>query len=364
MKWRCVITAGGTGGHLFPAQALATMLQKADIDVVCMGSGLHVSPYFAQENYCYKEVAAGKFSKHPLKLLQGLWQMSKGVTQSISYLRSYRPHLVVGFGSYHTAPVLAAARCLKVPIILHEANAQPGKVNRLFSRSALWTGVFFEQASHKLRGASTHVTLPLRQPFIEQGRLSKGEAVAHYGLDPHKKTIVVFGGSQGARRLNEVLLKAAPHFPKHLVQVIHYTGGDAAYTKNVYDKAGLFSFVSSFEKNMARAYAAADLVVCRSGAGTIAELINEAVPALFVPFAYAADDHQQLNAEYVAEHIGAGAILTEKELSPDTLVEKISVLMQESSLEKMRRNVSSYQKNNPRIDFCQAIIQAIRNQTV
>lgn len=245
-----VITAGGTGGHLFPAQALA---RKLPYSVTFLGPKLSSSPFFFKE--CpYVDIPA---SKKPHTLIRGIFK-------SMRVLRKTRPETVIGFGSFHTLPVLLAALLLRIPIVLYEPNRVTGRVNRLFSRFGTLI--------------SNGVKVPLLTPNI----VSKEEARAYYGLDPKKKTVLICGGSQGAQIFDSIELE---------YQVIHIIGkhGRAQRTKN--------RCVKFFEEKMNYAWCAADLAISRAGASSVAEHEHFDVPTIFIPFPGATDDHQMANAE-------------------------------------------------------------------
>jgi UDP-N-acetylglucosamine--N-acetylmuramyl-(pentapeptide) pyrophosphoryl-undecaprenol N-acetylglucosamine transferase len=358
-----VVAAGGTGGHLFPAQALATHLMNANVKVHFLAKGLSRNPYFKDSRFPFFDVASAGLSKNPITLMSSLWKMGYGFIESLGYLRQLRPRLVVGFGSYHTAPVLAAAKALSIPTILHEANCYPGKVNRLFSKGAEWNGVFFDRAREKLRGHVRSVTYPLRKEFEGAATIVKREALEHYGLEGEKKTIVVFGGSQGAARLNTIMHDAAPLLPADHFQVIHFTGSADAKVKQAYEKAGVLSHVASFESFMPRAYMAADLAICRSGAGTIAELMHCALPALFVPFRFAVDDHQRLNAEYIANCIGGGIVLSEDTLTATSLAASIRAVAEDKTLAALRNNLRVHRDLQTRHDFVDAVLESLNTRS-
>ncbi len=256
MNHRTILAVSGTGGHLFPAQALARDLK----DVLFMGPNLSKNRFFFHE-FPSCDITAGRT---PFKIFKGVWE-------SLKILRKEKPRLVIGFGSYHSLPPLLAALILRIPIALYEPNKIPGRVNRLLSP--------FNQLKD----------IPIKVPLFHHQKMPKEEALAYFGLKQGEPTILIFGGSQGAQKLKEVTL------PYQLLKL---------------DK---------FEKNMHYAWSAADLVICRSGATSIAEHRHYEVPAIFIPYPYATDDHQTANA---LDCLGA-AMLPESELDDlPALVEK------------------------------------------
>jgi UDP-N-acetylglucosamine--N-acetylmuramyl-(pentapeptide) pyrophosphoryl-undecaprenol N-acetylglucosamine transferase len=233
-------------------------------------------------------------------------RIAAGTLQTLGLLSTYKPDLVVGFGSFHTFPVLLAARLRHIPIILHEGNATPGRVNRLFSRRALLTGVQFPNT--KLLGKTVHMPLPLRP----HEPLEPAAARTALGLDPDCHTIVVMGGSQGALRLNQVAHEALS--TRTDIQVIHLTGHGKPLPPYPFP-----SYVVEFEHRMDLVWSAADLVIMRAGASSIAEHLAYRVPAILVPYPHAADDHQNANADRAIAWGGAHKI-REAQLTPMRLL--------------------------------------------
>lgn len=300
MLKRIALAVGGTGGHLFPAQTLATILQ-GDYEVAFFGHGLAQNPFFKKENRFFEIEAA------PLK--KGFFgKTMRGTMQAYRALKAFGADGVIGFGSFHTFPVLSAAMMLRKKIALFEANAVLGRVNRLFSpfSEALW----MQFPSRKARG------VPLL-PWKPKSLPSRKEALAYFGLNPDKKTLLVFGGSQGASFFNEVVPKVS--FSGDW-QILHLTGGGNVHYS-------ISSCVKPFETNMPFAYAAADCVLCRAGASTLAELIAFEKSALLIPFPKATEEHQKKNGIFFVQK-GAGRMVLQEEASPDRIEKELSLLLE------------------------------------
>jgi UDP-N-acetylglucosamine--N-acetylmuramyl-(pentapeptide) pyrophosphoryl-undecaprenol N-acetylglucosamine transferase len=362
MRKKVVIAAGGTGGHLFPAQALAVALKEKcpDIEVFFMAKGLQNNKHFRKDLFSFQDVISSSLSKNPLKLLYGCFQLLQGSFQSRKAMQKFLPDLVIGFGSYHTFPVLLAATFQRTPIILHESNSIAGKVNRFFSKKARWTGVFFPEAKKSFKGASRQVTVPLRKEFEVAARPSKKQALEYYGLDPDKKTILVFGGSQGARGINELFLEALSFVEaKQSIQVLHFTGSTSTAIA-AYERYGIKAIVKEFEAHMQYAWAACDFVVSRSGAASIAEQIAFQVPAIMIPYPYAADNHQAKNAEFVEKVIQGAIVLEEKTLVPQKLFEAISRLLDDATRAQMKANLMAHFVQSKNSDFSDEILQFLK----
>lgn len=324
-KKRIILSAGGTGGHLFPAQAVARELSEHEI--LFVAGGLSENGFFDRSRFEYKEIHTATFTtSKPLEMLKGGRKILKGLRESRKILRDFSPDIVVGFGSFYTLPLLLAAKQRKIPIILHEQNAVPGKVNRLFSRFAHTTTLTFPV---QIRGATRMVHFPLRPPREMQ------DPWKYFGLEQGKPTLLVFGGSQGARRLNELFLEALPLLSKF--QVLHFYGKHSTGIEEHYK--GILSCVRSFDPNLQLAMEIADLAVCRAGASTIAELTATETPAILIPFPFATDNHQEKNARYFP----GGEVLLEKDLTGEKLAGAINAF----PLEEKRKEIREFkQKRN------------------
>lgn len=316
MKIKILIAAGGTGGHLFPAQQLSEKLLKdGDCEIFFAGHKLAETPFFKREGVFFEEIASAPL-KNVFLFFAAVW---KGFFQSLRLIRSFKPDAVVGFGSFHSFPVLLAAAVLRKKIVLFEANCLLGKVNRLFIPLACKVALQFP-VEKKLSGKEAYV--PLLPWNFSMKKHSQNEARISFQLKPDLFTILVFGGSQGASFLNQAFCEAARLLKQKGLQfqVIHLTGKEG---KASYEGMDIPVCVKTFEQEMHLAYGAADLVVCRSGAGTVAELIRFQKPAILIPFPYASEDHQKVNGKYLSETIGGSRLLLQAEARPERLAEEI-----------------------------------------
>jgi UDP-N-acetylglucosamine--N-acetylmuramyl-(pentapeptide) pyrophosphoryl-undecaprenol N-acetylglucosamine transferase len=312
---RVLIAAGGTGGHLLPAQQLAELLEKQGAKVSFAGYKLGISPYFQREKFGFKEIPAA-----PLGGLSFFYRLLVGGWKALRLFFKEKPDVVVGFGSYHTVPVLLVAALLGKKIILFEANRTLGKVNRLFrpfAKKIAWQ--FLPRVADESKDL-----LVARCPWISPAISLRDSLSARkeLGLDPDRFTILVFGGSQGAAFLNEKMPAVAALLPH--IQWIHIAGNEAAAAQ-VSARYGHRALVFSFVSNMPLLYAAADAAICRSGAGTVSELLRFQVPSILIPFPHATEDHQRHNAEFLVEKGGAVCLL-QSEASLEQLLRKIETL--------------------------------------
>lgn len=350
MSKRILITAGGTGGHIYPAQGLAQQLTP-EHEILFVAGGLQKNRYF-DRNFPYQEVAcAPVLSKNPLKLTKGALQMIKGFNQSIKILREFRPDMVVGFGSFYTVPILLAAKWLSIPIILHEANSIPGKVNKWFAPFVDHVGVHFPHTLSLLKGRPIEVGMPLRAGF-KQSFITKEEALTYFQLDHDKPTLLIFGGSQGARAINQLLMRQTSY------QIIHVTG-DEKNVKDIadhYTRHGIKACVKPFETQMNLAWTCADLFIARSGASTIAEAMEFEVPGILIPYPHATDNHQEKNADFLVDTAGGGIKLLEKNLT----VEKLENVLKDSQILPMKKAIQAYKQRENRQDLYQLILKRIK----
>lgn len=302
---KILFAVGGTGGHLFPAQALARELTAQNYEILFAGGRLGSNPFFDPSQFPFKEVqGASPFRTNPLK---AGFNLLSGTLEGIKIMKEFEPDFVVGFGSFYSFPILTAARRKKVPYILVESNAYPGKVNRLFSSRSLFNVVQFEEASSLLKGKVIPAKLPLWSKENNQVSLEKSEAKKYFNLDPDRFTFLIFGGSQGAAALNRVA-----YLLESDLQVIHICGRgyDEKSLRDHYRQKEIQASVKPFEEKMKIALKAADLALTRAGGGTINELIEYTLPSILVPWPGASENHQFKNAKVFSDK--GGAILLEE----------------------------------------------------
>lgn len=318
---RVVIAGGGTGGHLFPGIALAQDLLRRDpanaVLFVSRGNEFERAA-LARAGFRLEAITVEGFKG------RGLWNQARvlvnlprGLWQSAGVLHRFRPDLVLGLGSYAAGPVALAAWIAGVPVALCEQNALPGITNRLLARIAVRIFTSFPETAGGFDPAKVVWTgNPLRAE-LRPGR-------THPVRRNDRFTVLVLGGSQGAHRLNTAMVEALGRLAgRPGLEVIHQTGtADAADTLAAYRLAGVAARVQAFFHEMGELYEAADLVVCRAGATTVAEVTALGKAALYVPFPFAADDHQRLNAGRMAA-AGAAESLDEADLTGERLAERI-----------------------------------------
>jgi UDP-N-acetylglucosamine--N-acetylmuramyl-(pentapeptide) pyrophosphoryl-undecaprenol N-acetylglucosamine transferase len=309
-----VIAAGGTGGHVIPGIALADEIraQKAGAQVVFVGTaqGLE-SRIVPAAGYELELVdASGFVGKTWTKQVQSLSRLPKGFFEARALLKRLRARAVVGGGGYVTVPVLTAARSLGIPTLIHESNARPGVANRFLNRFATRTAVGLAAANAHLRRAGVVTGTPVRREFF-----------AVPPLDPaaSSRRLLVFGGSQGSRVMNRAMARAAVLLEKTGIEVVHQTGDkDLLATRQRYPRLPANWSLVPFLPKLYEQIAWADLVVCRAGAMTVAELAAAGRPSILIPFAAAAAGHQAENARALYR-AGAAAVMEEKDFTAENL---------------------------------------------
>ena len=311
---KVVIAIGGTGGHLIPGAQLARNLMEQNVDVMFAGKGLVSSSYFEQTQVPFVEIASSALLKK--KIFSMVFSLIKGVWQSLGLLRRQKPDVVIGFGSFHSFPVLVAAKLSGVPLIIYESNRILGKVNRLFAKSATLVAIQLPLLNPPKHGKIVKV------PYLPWKKQSKDGRFLD--LDPQRLTLLVFGGSQGAKALNETFLQTAKLLEKKIpFQVIHLTGKEEGRAKAFYEEEKIIHYVKAFEKRMDLAYEAADVVICRSGAATVSELIRYEKPSILIPYPFASENHQEKNADFMAQFVQGGIKILESDLTPQSLMDAI-----------------------------------------
>jgi len=315
-----VIAAGGTGGHLFPAAAFAEEMFRRDWRVVLMtdARGRRYAEGFPAERI--EDVAAASINANPFTAIPAAFKIMRGISEAKARFAELPPSLVAGFGGYPSFPALMAARAKKTPILIHEQNSVLGRVNRSMAGSAAIVACGFERLDRLPQSAEARkrvVGNPVRSPILAVRERPYPEAPAGGRLN-----ILIIGGSQGARLFGEVIPAAIALLPPPLrarLTVVHQVREEqVADAKKVYKKANVDAEVAPFFTDMGQRLGATHLVISRAGASSVTELQVAGRPAILVPFAAAADDHQTANAEGLTS-VGAADIFTEGEFEPGAL---------------------------------------------
>jgi len=300
---RVLLAGGGTAGHTSPLLATAAVLRDQGVEITCLGTprGLEVR-LIPEAGYPLELVPPVPLPRKPGKaMLQVPQRLRASVRAAREIVERVRPDVIVGFGGYVSVPAYLAARKSKVPLVVHEGNARPGIANKLGARITEHVATSFPDTDLP---HATYIGLPIRRGISGLDRIAlRAEARAHFGLEPDLPTLLVTGGSQGARSINVAVSGAARDLADGGVQVLHSAGR----VEEVQIDRGSDSppyIVTAFIDRMDLAYAAADLIVCRSGANTVTEVAAVGLPAAFVPLPHG-NGEQALNAHPVVQAGGA-----------------------------------------------------------
>lgn len=357
---RVIIAAGGTGGHIFPGVAIAREFKRRDpaTSILFVGTARGLETKIVpREGFDLELISVGALKGvsvfAQLKAFAGLPVSLFGATRILS---RFKPDVVIGVGGYSSGPTLLMAALSRIPTMVVEPNAMPGFTNRSLARFVDAAALSFADAQ-KYFGAKGVVTgNPVRTDFAGLSRKTRGE----------KLNVLIFGGSQGARAINTAFSDALPMLTEHKdrLAITHQTGeADLDKVKRAYTDAGFDSAeVKAFIHDMAAQFERADLLVCRSGATTAAEVAAAGKAAIFIPFPFATDDHQRRNAE-AFERVGAGKMILQKDLTAERLASELSRLIEHpeeiNRMEERSRELGRPDSTERAVDLAMKIIRPI-----
>ncbi|MGC4037296.1 MAG: undecaprenyldiphospho-muramoylpentapeptide beta-N-acetylglucosaminyltransferase [Chitinophagaceae bacterium] len=344
MNKKVIIAGGGTGGHIFPAIAIANALKKKDnsIDILFVGAqGKMEMEKVPQAGYTIEGLNIAGFNRSslikniglPFKLLKSFFQVRKIVN-------NFQPDAAIGVGGYSSFPVLRYAQAKGIPTFIHESNSFAGKSNILLGKKAtkVFTATdgmekFFPAGKIMITGN------PVRES-ISRSAISRSEGLRFFALDEHKKTVFVVGGSLGAKSINEAIDERLDELLSNGLQLIWQTGKPyaAKAKQRVEGKAGVWA--NDFITKMEYAYAAADIVIARSGAMTVAELCVVKKPVLFIPYPFAAEDHQTVNAQSLVNK-NAALMVKDSEAKEKAVTMIIELSKNEERQNELKKNIGS-----------------------
>jgi UDP-N-acetylglucosamine--N-acetylmuramyl-(pentapeptide) pyrophosphoryl-undecaprenol N-acetylglucosamine transferase len=319
---RAILAGGGTGGHVIPALAIADQLKKTyNAEILFIGTARGIENRLVPAaGYPLQLVRVGALKNVSLTTrLKTAFDLPRALWDAGRMLNEFAPDVVIGVGGYASGPAMLSALVKHIPTLAFEPNVVPGFANRMVARFVSGAAVHFEETAKYFRHAEV-TGVPVRHAFFEI-QPKRGGA----------PTLLVFGGSQGAHAINEAMFRCLPVLLREApgIRIIHQTGErDYNDARAAYSALGESAEVFKFIEDMPTAFARADLVVCRSGASTVAEITAAGKPAVFVPFPRAADDHQRINAEALARH-GAAVVVEESKLEGVWLAETIAALLQD-----------------------------------
>lgn len=359
---RFIIAGGGTGGHIFPALAIANALKKKyeKAEILFVGArGKMEMDKIPEAGYNIVGLTIAGYNRSsliknislPLKLFKSFFEVT-------SILKKFKPDAAIGVGGYSSFPVLRLAQTRKIPTFIHESNSLPGRSNIILGKRAAQIFVASEGMEKYFPAGKIVLTgNPVRNVFFK--KIPKKEALEFFGLKEGQKTVFAMGGSLGAKSINETIEANIDAFKKNKLQLIWQTGKPFAdrAAKAEEDRSNIWT--NAFVTNMEYAYAAADVVIARSGAMTIAELCVVGKPAVFVPYPFAAEDHQVANANALVKKQAAVMVLDE-EVKAKLMGVLLALLNDEKLMNTMQTNIGQMANNNADEKIALEILETIK----
>ena len=356
---RVIIACAGTGGHINPGIAIANIIKNNEIDSEFLFIGTEngiENELVSKAGFDIKHIRTGKlYRKITLKNFKSVFDTIAGINDAKKIMKEFKPDIVIGTGGYICGAVMLASKSLKIPYILHESNAFPGVAVKMLAKKAARVLVGFEDTKVRLNSKDNVVYTGSPAKFNSESieKLDKEICKKDLGLDKYiegRKVIFVTGGSQGAKKFNDVVINLALEKKSNKFFVVLCTGMKNYEEinnrlKNIKD-AEKYIKIERFVFDMDKMYKLSDLLITRAGAMTITELTLASKPAILVPFPYAAENHQYYNAK-VLEDAGAGKIIIENDFNEETLYNEIEqIINSEDKLKIMSDNSKSLQKND------------------
>ena len=364
---RIIIAGGGTGGHIFPAIAVAQAIQAIHPDAAILfvgASGKMEMEKVPQAGYDIKGLTiAGLNRSNMFKNITLPFKLIKSFFQVRSIFNAFKPNAVFGVGGYSSFPVLKFAQSKGIPTFIHESNAFAGKSNIWLGKSAtkIFTGT---QGMDKFFPSDKIIVTgnPVRKN-ISSSIYTKETAMMQFGLLPDKQTVLIVGGSLGANSINDVIMQNLKHFNELGIQLIWQTG--KSQSAKYLNAAKSFSnvYVNSFLNDMSAAYMAADMVVSRAGAMSVAEIAITGKPCVFVPYPFAAEDHQTFNAKTLVDD--GAAFMVKDAMVKDALVPLITdAINQPSILDNMQKKIKAFAISNADEIIAKEIIASVKTSNI
>ena len=360
-KHKFILSGGGTGGHIYPAIAIANELKSRfpDAEILFVGAQDKMEMQkVPQAGYAIKGLwIAGLQRKltlqnimFPLKLANSLWKSRKIITD-------FKPDVVIGTGGFASGPLLRVANSMNIPTVIQEQNSYPGITNKLLSKKAKSICVAYENLERFFPKYKIAITgNPVRQDLLDI-QDKREEAISHFKLDRNKKTLLVLGGSLGARRINQLIEKELEKFISLNIQVIWQCGKFYFEDYKKYNKENVQ--VLAFIERMDLVYAAADIVISRAGASSVSELCIVGKPVIFIPSPNVAEDHQTKNAQAIVDKKGA-ILLKESQLNEDFSLVFESLIKDQGKQDQLSENIKLLAKPNATIQIVDQIVKLIK----
>jgi UDP-N-acetylglucosamine--N-acetylmuramyl-(pentapeptide) pyrophosphoryl-undecaprenol N-acetylglucosamine transferase len=365
MSLKFAISGGGTGGHIYPGIAIANAILQLEPNAKILfigGKGQRESKIIPDAGFEFAPILVQSFPRSlSWKWLKVFVKVPAGFLKSLVILSKFKPDIVIGTGGYVCGPVLLAGLFLRKTIVIQEQNVLPGITNRILGRWSKEIYTHFAESVKYFPKEKTRITgNPVRAEVINA--LPCHEKL---GLDKNKFTISAFGASQGAKSINMAMIDALPYLSElsSEIQIVHQTGEkDIQTVKEAYSKYPITAIIQPFFFNIYEVYASTDLMVCRSSAMTLSEIALRGLPAILIPYPYAAEDHQTFNAKALEEN-GAGIMIKDRELKGKNLADTIiSLLKDKNRLAEMAKNSKALGKPNSTQEIAKSILNIIKNK--
>lgn len=362
---KIIISGGGTGGHIYPAIAIAQEIKDRmpEVQILYVGTkeGME-STIVPQAGLDFKTIDITGINRSSLiKATRSLTKMPRSFFQGWELVRDYRPDIVIGTGGYVSFPVVLAATFLDCKTYIHEQNALPGLANRNLARRVDYVMLTFPEAQKHLNAKVIKLTgLPVRKDILD---VDAGRARQKLGIKEDKLSLLVFGGSRGAMSINQAMVGAFDRLQHEDIQIIWLTGenGYEEIRKSLADRVDLHNMkcnlqIFPYMFNMNEALAVSNLAICRAGASTLSELAIMGLPAILVPYPYAAENHQEVNARALLQK-NAVTMVIDEFFDGDTLYQRVSELMSDPKrLKQMSNNMMQQARPNALKDIVDIIL--------
>ena len=339
---RIIIAGGGTGGHIFPALAIANALKRKDPDLSILfvgAKGRMEMEKIPQAGYLIEGIDIVGFNRSSLiKNVALPWFLAKSFIQVRKIMNAFKPQAVIGVGGYSSFPVLRYAQARNIPSFIHESNSFAGKSNILLGRKATRVFVAMDGMERFFPKEKIMITGNPVRASIVNCRVTREEGIRFFGLDPSKETILAIGGSLGAKSINGAVGSGLSAFEQNNLQLIWQTGKQFSQAKEIKSRGLQWLWIGEFIDQMDRAFAAADIVISRAGAMTIAELSVMGKATIFVPFPFAAEDHQTVNAQNLVNEY-AGILIKDSEVNEKLMATVIDLSKDEQKKSDLRLNI-------------------------
>lgn len=370
---KVIIAGGGTGGHIYPAIGIAQALQRLDatVDIIFIGgAGRLESTLVPQHGFQFRPISVAGFPRRlTLQWFPVIWKVFCGLIQSLQYMNQLKPDIVIGTGGYVSGPVLLAGLLRKIPVAIQEQNAAVGLTNGILARWAKAAYLAMESARENNAFRRTmHIEVtgnPIRPAITTFPR--REETYRKFGLSPDRKTIFVMGGSQGAQAINKAVVDALPYLIEFgdQIQIVHQTGAtevasvQAEYEQILVSDKGFLYCVRPFFDTVEEIYSVTDVMVCRAGGMTVAEVTACGIPAIFIPLPSQTGNDQVLNAYSVAE-AGAAVVLEQGGFTVEALVESLTnILLDPDTYERMVSASRALGKPNASDNIAKSILSYV-----